>query len=102
MITRKFGKHFNSSGGALTLNVSEVTDGGEESGTHTKTHDDGWTITGKIHEDYFIWVNEFEAVHPTLGKVWGDFEKKVLATSKKAYDDFHANHKPEAWDYGDI
>ena len=102
MITRTFGKDFNSDGGALTLNVSEVTDTDAESGTHTRVHDDGWVITGEIHEDYYVWVNDFVAIHPKLGKVWGDFEHEVYATSKAAYDDFYVKHPPEAWDYGDI
>ena len=102
MITKKFGVDFNSEGGALTLAPSEVTDSGHESGTHAKTHEDGWTITGKIHEDYYVWVNEFEAAHPIYGKVWGDFESEVHADSEEGFQHFHENHKPHAWDYDDI
>lgn len=102
MITRRFGKDFTSEGGALTLPPEAVTDKGAESGTHTLTHPDGWAITGKIHEDYFVWVNDFQATHPELGRVWGDFESEVYATSKKAFDDFWKHHQPYAWDYGDI
>ena len=69
---------------------------------NSRTHEDGWTITGKIHNDYYTWVNEFEAKHPEYGKVWGDFESEVYATSEKAFEHFYANHKPEAWDYRDI
>lgn len=78
-----------------------MTDGGHESGTHSRTHDDGWTITGEIHEDYYVWVNDFEATHPTLGRVWGNFEGEVKATSKAAFDHFWKHHEPEAWDYYD-
>jgi hypothetical protein len=102
MITKKFGVDFRSEGGALTLKVSDVTDTNSDSGTHTRTHDDGWTITGEIHEDYYTWVNSFEAKHPTLGRVWGDFEGEVHADSEEAFADFYATHPPEAWDYGDI
>lgn len=102
MVTRTFGKHFNSSGGALTLSPSEVTDSGAESGIHSRTHDDGWTITGLIHEDYYTWVNDFEASHPKFGKVWGNFQSEVYADTKAGFDNFYANHTPNAWDYGDI
>ena len=102
MIKRVFGKDFNSSEGALTLPATEVCDTGASEGYHSKTHDDGWTIEGEIQEDYYLWVNEFKATHPKLGKVWGNFEDTVFATSKEAYDDFYSKHKPEEWDYGDI
>lgn len=102
MITRKFGKHFTSSGGALTLSPSEVSETNADNGTHSRTHSDGWTIRGQIHEDYYTWVNDFNAKHPKLGKVWGNFEGEVHATSKAAFDDFYKNHPPSAWDYADI
>jgi hypothetical protein len=76
---------------ALTLKTEEL-----------KTHEDGWTISGKIHEDYYEWVNEFEASHPILGKVWGDFEEKVYAEKEEGFKDFYDKHTPEDWDYGDI
>lgn len=88
-----FGVDFDSEGGALTLATCEVTD---------SPHADGWTVTGEIHEDYLEWVNEFEAVHTTLGRVWGNFEEIVYASSKEAFDNFMVNHAPEAWDYQDI
>ena len=101
-IIKEFGKDFNSKGGALTLSREEVTDGSEESGIHQKTHKDGWTIKGKIHEDYYVWVNEFEAEHPKFGKVWGNFEDKVFADTEEGFNDFFKKHKPNAWDYWDI
>jgi hypothetical protein len=63
----------------------------------------GWTITGDIHKDYYKWVNEFSATHEN-GKWWvkGDFESKVEASSKEAYDDFVKYHPPHEWDYWDI
>ena len=100
--TYKFGKDFDSDGGALTLSMDQVTRGHNGWGVRHRTHKDGWTIKGEIHEDYFFWVNEFEATHPKLGKVWGDFEKEVYATSRKAFKDFYAKHPPHAWDYADI
>lgn len=62
----------------------------------------GWTITGVVHEDYFEWVNYFEAKHPTFGWVRGDFESEIQAKSKKAFAHFLENHPPNEWDYGDI
>lgn len=102
MITKRFGVDFDSPGGALTLPVTAVTEGTEEDGIHQRTHTSGWTIKGEIHEDYFIWVNKFEAIHPKFGRVFGDFENEVTADSEEAFADFWKNHKPEAWDYQDI
>ena len=42
MIAKKFGVDFFLSGGALTLSPDSIG-----------THDNGWTVTGVIHEDYF-------------------------------------------------
>jgi hypothetical protein len=99
MVTKRFGTDFTSDGGALTLNVGEVSDKDVEGGHHTRTHDDGWTISGKVWENYFTWVNDFEAHHPTLGRVWGNFEGEVHADSEEAFQDFYAKHPPYAWDY---
>lgn len=89
----KTGEDLGYSGGhmALTLNPWEI---GE--------HASGWVISGVIHEDYFEWVNEFEAVHPDFGRVWGDFEEVVYADSEEAFEHFYKNHPPNEWDYWDI
>jgi hypothetical protein len=65
---------------------------------------DDWTVTGEVHEDYFEWINEFEATHPKYGWVRGDFEKTVYASSQKAYTEFtsHEEYHPKHWDYADI
>jgi len=91
MITKKFGVDFFSEYGALTLRHEDIG-----------THEDGWTITGEVHEDYFEWVNDFEAVHKKYGKVWGNFEVEVYADNKEGFKHFYRHHTPEAWDYGDI
>ena len=102
-ITKRFGEHFHGAGGALTLEPVQVTDDiNAVSGTHTKTHESGWTITGEVHEDWYVWVNEFTASHPELGHVEGDFEAEVKATSEEAFKHFWDHHEPSAWDYGDI
>lgn len=102
MITKKYGTDFTSEGGALTLPSWAVNDSRATEGVHERTHETGWTIRGEIHEDYYTWVNYFEATHPKFGKVAGDFEAEVTADSQEGFDDFWKNHEPEAWDYGDI
>jgi hypothetical protein len=62
----------------------------------------GWTIEGPIHQDYFEWINEFEATHPKHGRVKGDFEQCVQASSKKAYEQFLKDHPYDEWNYMDI
>lgn len=62
----------------------------------------GWTITGEIKEDWFEWVNGFEATHPDFGRVWGDYEEEVFADSQEAFEHFFVNHPPHLWDYHDI
>ena len=91
MVKRIFGVHFDSYGGALTLRAYDI---GQNSS--------GWTISGAIIEDYYEWVNDFEATHPDFGWVKGNFEDEVKASSKKAYDHFWKNHEPMEWDYQDI
>jgi len=101
-IVKEFGVDFDSYGNALTLGRGEVTEGDDQHGLHSRTHEDGWTVKGEIKEDYYIWVNEFEANHPEYGKVWGDFESVVRADSEEGFQHFYENHQPTEWDYGDI
>ena len=65
-------------------------------------NESGWKVSGDIHEDYYKWVNEFEAIHEKFGKVWGNFEKTVYADSKKGYTNFIKNHPPKKFNYWDI
>lgn len=80
-----------SSNNALTLHPSEIGNNAS-----------GWEIEGEIHEDYYEWVNYFEAVHPDFGFVYGDFENVVYASSEEAYNHFMQCHAPQSWDYADI
>lgn len=96
--TGVFGKDFTSSGGALTLDIAYVNTDTNEF-FHNKS---GWFIKGKIMEDYYEWVNAFEAWHPKFGWVIGDFENEVKASTKKGFDHFYKNHTPTEWDYWDI
>lgn len=100
MFEKTFALDFKSM--ARTLAPEEVCEQGEVTGFHSRTHEDGWTISGYVTEDYYYWVNDFEAIHPVFGRVWGDFESTVFADSEAAYDLFVCNHSPEEWDYWDI
>jgi hypothetical protein len=87
----KYQVEFNYTGHiANTLHPSDI-------GTNAS----GWTIEGEIHEDWFEWVNDFEAKKGNW-RVWGNFETVVYATSEKAYNDFVKHHPPHEWDYWDI
>ncbi len=90
-VIKQFGIDFHSRDGALTLDPGYVLN----------TQSSGWKITGRIfHTPGFI--NEFEAVHPFYGRVWGDFEDKVYADTEEGFNHFYKNHPPNAWDYQDI
>jgi hypothetical protein len=105
-----FEKQFEDDGMAHTLRPEDVCEGFYDDPLRdrrigdlcTRTHADGWTISGKIKEDWYYWVNDFEANHPVFGRVWGNFESTVFADSEEAYDAFCAAHSPFEWDYGDI
>jgi hypothetical protein len=93
MMFVKTSKELGYCGGrmALTLSPSELG-----------VNDSGWKIEGEVHEDYYEWVNEFEAFHLDFGRVWGDFQGEVYADSEVGFEDFFKNHPPEEWDIQDI
>jgi hypothetical protein len=100
-------KSFAHKPGARTLNPTEIAEEKLQGdinkiGELKRTHADGWTIRGVPVEDYYVWVNDFEAVHPEHGWVCGNFEKVILASSEKAYKHFVAGHPCHKWDYQDI
>lgn len=111
MISKKVGVDYLVEGRfdsiAITLVAEEVVEGFDSNtnavtGEHTRTHADGWTITGVVVEDYYYWVNDFEATHPIFGKVWGNFEEEVFADSEEGYAHFVEHHGYATWDYYDI
>lgn len=66
---------------------------------------DCWEIKADIHEDYYKWINDFEAVKHDEDKVYivkGNFENEVICSSLEALEDFLTNHMPNEWDYDDI
>jgi len=87
---------------AYTLPTYYVSEHDDTYGTHTRVHSSGWTITGEIIADHYKWVNNFEAEHPVLGIVKGNFEEEVWSTSEQALASFIEAHPPKKWDYGDI
>lgn len=89
---------FKTSGKELGFCDSAVTLCPEYLGTN----DSGWVITGEVMEDYYEWVNDFEATHPDFGRVWGDFEDIVYADSEEGFKHFFEHHPPSEWDYQDI
>lgn len=92
-VVKRFGVDFDSPGGALTLSPGDLG---------SRPEPDGWTVSGETHEDWYEWVNDFDAAHPTHGVVWGDFEALVFASSEEAFRHFLEHHPPSAWDYHDI
>ena len=99
---------------AVNLNTNEVCDFNLdetknsldiiEQGYYTKTHDDGWTISGKIKSgsNGVFWVQYFIATHEIFGTIKGDFEEELYCSSKNTYLEFIKNHKPNIWDSYDI
>lgn len=62
----------------------------------------GWFVRADIQEDWYKWVNYFEAFHPDYGLVFGDFEQGVFASCERTLEQFIADHPYEDWDYWDI
>ncbi len=89
---------------AVTLNDFEVNGSNEDREwiLSSRTNESGWTITGVISEDHYLWVSDFAANHNQYGVVAGNFEKTIYATSKEGLEHFVKYHKPKIWDYHDI
>ena len=78
---------------AITLNTSSI-------GYNEQR---GVTVIGKVHCDYYEWVNFFLAISDN-GKdyIVGDFEKTLYCSSEIFYNKFLESYKIEVWDYWDI
>jgi hypothetical protein len=88
-----------------TLPKSSVLGGNvlERNGDNYSTlHDSGWLIKAKLHEDCYEWVEDFLAIHEVFGFVEGNFNEMVVASSKKAYEEFTKEFNPNTWDIRDI
>ena len=88
MFSKTFDKSYDSE--AFTLSPDDIGTKGM------------WTLRGEVHNDYYAWVNEFEAEHLVLGKVWGDFDNTVYADDEETFNDFMKHFTPYRWDYHDI
>jgi hypothetical protein len=66
-----------------------------------RTHKDGWTIRGEIHNDWYSWVEDFVATHPENGAITRE-GNEVTAPSKQVWDTFVKRHPLTPFDYGDI
>ena len=97
MITKHYGKDFSTNKKNFTHHDALTLDPGIIGNNAS-----GWTVEGQIHEDWYEWVNEFEATHPDFGRVWGDFENIVYADSEEGFAHFYEHHEPIEWDYWDI
>lgn len=42
-----------------------------------KENDHQWIFNAEVQEDYYEWINGFEAIHPKFGKVCGNLEKHI-------------------------
>jgi len=96
----KFSEDYPSQ--ARTLPPESVNDDENSTGKFTKLHESGWEISGEIREDYYRWINDFQARHETFGSVWGNFEETVYFDFLEGYQHFLKHHPYKEWDYGDI
>lgn len=87
---------------ARTLSCLVVSETRDHEGQSSRTHENGWTVSGVVKYDYYRWVNDFVAKHPVYGTVRGNFESVVYATSKKAYKMFTEAFDVVEWDYQSI
>lgn len=71
-----------------------------------KQNKNDWFFKAKIQEDYYQWINFFEATHPKYGKIFGDFEIGIHypKENKEALNDFLEKtfQYLNLWDYMDI
>ena len=94
----------------ITLPTSEVSDDITYEGCgpfsrnkiFKKTHSDGWEISAKLEADYYVWIDEFTAIHPFHGKIHGILDDKITVSSLEAWEHFSKNHKLEEFDFWDI
>ena len=58
----------------------------------------GWVIQAKrVQSEFyagFSWVEEFKAIHPIHGIVFGDYQSKVYASTSKGFEHFHQFYFP--------
>lgn len=97
----KFEKFYNyvhqSSGDKQACTVAPSLQG------HYKNLDKPLHFYSYLHEDYYEWHNFFVCYFDdNTNFVMGDFEGRVVASNKRAYDYFRSVFDIEEWDYGEI
>jgi len=71
---------------------------------YTKTHPDGWTISGQIddYECWREWVSKFTAHHPVYGNIFSDLTNfNVISESLESYNHFITYHPINSLDLWD-
>lgn len=76
--------------------------GVEHDKIYSLIHPSGWTITAKISCNYYAWVEDFNATHSNMGKVWGNCGKIVYSNTEEGFKHFITNHTPRLFDMMDI
>ena len=72
---------------------------------YSRTHKNGWTISGKIVEDWVSWVPFITAFHKSHGIIYGDFSEEIIVVSDnpdEALFHFLDNNTPLVWNSYDI
>ena len=72
---------------------------------YSRTHKNGWTISGQIVEDWVSWVPFITASHKNYGIIYGDFSEEIIVVSDnsdKALFHFLDNNMPLVWTSWDI
>lgn len=72
---------------------------------YSRTHKNGWTISGQIVEDYVSWVPFITAFHKNYGIIYGDFSEEIIVVSNnpdKTLFNFLDNNMPLVWTSWDI
>lgn len=72
---------------------------------YNRTHKNGWTISGKIVEDWVSWVPFITAFHKSHGIIYGDFSEEIIVVSDNpdaALSHLLNNNTPLVWNSYDI
>jgi len=72
---------------------------------YSRTHKNGWTISGQIVEDWVSWVPFITASHKIYGIIYGDFSEEIIVVSDnpdKGLFHFLDNNIPLVWTSWDI
>jgi hypothetical protein len=72
---------------------------------YSRTHKNGWTISGQIEEDWVSWVSFITAFHKSYGIIYGHFSEEIIVVSDnpdEALFHFLDNNTPLVWNSWDI